>query len=249
MTSTERFSQAPVAEYGTPENTWSGRTDFPPLDDGGCPALVLVAPHPDDEILGVGGWASALAASGVPVTILSVTDGEASHPGSPTLTPPALAALRRAESDRAAGYLGLPTPTRLGLPDGGVAAHEAQLAELIRPHLAAGVWCAAPLRNDGHPDHEASYRAAAHAAQDAGALLIEYPIWLWHWSFPGDEAIPWHRARRIDLAPERHQAKVQAAGEFITQVEDLSKHPADRTILPQHVLARLLRDHETVFAP
>lgn len=249
MTGTERFSRAPLTECGTPESTWSGRTDFPALDDEGCSALVLVAPHPDDEILGVGGWASALAASGIPVTILSVTDGGASHPGSPTLTPSELAARRRTESDRAAGHLGLPTPTRLGLPDGGVAAHESQLAELIRPHLAPDVWCAAPLRNDGHPDHEATYRAAAQAAQDAGARLIEYPIWLWHWSFPDDPAIPWQLARRIALTPDRQHAKVRAANEFATQIEDLSEHPADRAILPRHVLARLLRDHETVFVP
>ncbi len=247
MTSTERFGQAPVADSGTPESAWSGRTGFPPLDEDGCQALVLVAPHPDDEILGVGGWASALAARGIAVTILSVTDGEGSHPGSPTLTPSELAALRRAESLRAASHLGLPDPIRLGLPDGGVAEHEANLAELIRPHLAAGVWCAAPIRNDGHPDHEAASRAAAHAVQDSGAVLIEYPIWLWHWSFPGDTAIPWHRARRIPLTPERHRAKGKAASEFTTQVADLSAHPADRAILPQHVLDRLLRDHETVF--
>lgn len=249
MTSAERFSQTPVVDLGTPESTWSGHAAFPVLEDAGCRKLVLVSPHPDDEILGLGGWASMLAARGIPVAILSVTDGEASHPGSPSMTPMELAARRRAESDCAASQLGLPAPVRLGLPDGGVTAHETRLADLVRPHLAPSVWCAAPLRNDGHPDHEATFRAVARAAHQTGAVLIEYPIWLWHWSFPGDETIPWHRARRIPLAPGRHQAKRNAVGEFTTQLEDLSEHPADRAILPPHVLLRLTRDHETVFVP
>lgn len=248
MTSMERFGQS-AQSGGTCESTWSGHTKFPPLEDAACSALVLLAPHPDDEVLGIGGWASDLAGRGIPVTILSVTDGEASHPGSPTLMPPQLAARRRGESVRAARHLDLPDPVRLGLPDGGVAEHEDKLAELIRPHLVSGVWCAAPLRNDGHPDHEAVARAAACAAQDAGAVLIEYPIWLWHWSVPGDPAISWHRARSIALTPEQHQAKTRAVGEFATQIQDLSEHPADRTVLPPHILARLLRDHETVFVP
>lgn len=248
MTSVERFGQSAHLE-GTCESTWSGHTRFPPLEYDACSALVLLAPHPDDEVLGVGGWACDLAAKGIPVTILSVTDGEASHPGSPTLTPLQLAARRRGESVRAARHLAVPAPIRLGFPDGAIADHEGELAEAIRPYLAAGVWCAAPLGNDGHPDHEAVSRAAALAARAGGATLIEYPIWLWHWSVPGDPAIPWERARTIALTPEQFRAKAEAVGEFTTQIQDLSEHPADRTVLPAYVLDRLLRDHETVFAP
>ena len=249
MTSAERFSASPVAAGGTPESHWSGNTQFQRLELHECPALVLVAPHPDDEVLGIGGLASELAQRGIAVTILSVTDGEASHPGSATLTPAALAARRREESDRAAGCLGLPAPIRCGLPDGAVATHEATLADRIHSHLSPGTWCAAPLRSDGHPDHEAVGRAAAQAARDTGSTLIEYPIWLWHWSFPGDPTVPWHRARSVPLARDRMAAKWAAVAEFSTQIADLSEHPSDRAVLPPHVLARLLRDHETVFVP
>lgn len=249
MTSTERFGQSPIESGGTPESRWVGHTRFPDLDDRSCPALVLVAPHPDDEVLGIGGWASGSAARGVPVTILSVTDGEASHPGSPTVTPQDLAVCRRGESERAAHVLGVDSPVRLGLPDGAVADHEDALADWIRSHLHPGVWCAAPLRNDGHPDHEATGRAAARAAQGAGSFLVEYPIWMWHWSVPGDPAIPWHRARSIALDRDRLSAKRAAVEMFSSQIADLSEHPADRVVLPPHVLARLTRDHETVFVP
>lgn len=249
MTSAERFGATPVADGGTPEHRWAGHTRFPELDTTACPELVVVAPHPDDEILGVGALAAALVRRGVPVTIVSVTDGDASHPGSPTVDPATLARLRRGESDRAAARLGLPSAIRLSLPDGKVAAHEDELADRIGARLRPGAWCAAPFRSDGHPDHEAVYRASRQAARRTGAALVEYPIWLWHWSFPGDPVVPWHRARTVSLTPDELRAKRAAVGEFTTQVADLSPHPADRAVLPPPVLARLLRDHETVFVP
>ncbi|MGW4477476.1 PIG-L deacetylase family protein [Rhodococcus triatomae] len=249
MTSTERFRDSPVVDGGTPESHWAGTTRFPALDLDACRALVLVAPHPDDEVLGLGGTASELARSGTPVRVVSVTDGEGSHPNSPTVTPAALAARRRTESDNAAAFLGLDRPTRFGLPDGAVAAHEDELVVRLRSHLGRGDWCAAPVVMDGHPDHEAVGRAAARAAEQAGAVLIEYPIWLWHWSFPGDPVVPWERARSVALSEECVAAKRAAVAEFTSQTTDLSDDPADRAILPPHVLARLLRDHETVFVP
>lgn len=248
-TATERFAATPVESEGTPESVWAGHTSFAHLDIHTCPELIVVAPHPDDEVLGVGALASELAARGVPVTILSVTDGEASHPDSPTLTPTELAGIRRAESVRAAERLGLPTAIPLGLPDGRVADHEADLETTIAERLHRGAWCAAPYRHDGHPDHETSGRAAADAARRSGAVLIEYPVWMWHWSTPCDPSVPWQRARTFHPTRHRQQRKRDAVSEFTSQIADLSPAPADRAILPQHVLDRLLRDHETVFVP
>lgn len=247
MTGTRRFRDEPVADGGTAESTWDGHTRFPDLDLDRCPALVLVAPHPDDEVLGFGAAACALARLGRPVTIVSVTDGEASHPGSPTVEPAGLAALRRTESERAAARLGLDVPIRFGFADGDVESDEDALAHRIRDLLAPGTWCAAPFRHDGHPDHEAVGRAAAKAAAAAGAVLIEYPIWLWHWSFPGDPDVPWDRARTVHPPRECVTHKRAAVAEFVTQITDLSDDPADRAVLPAHVLAHLQRDHETVF--
>ncbi|PTR27684.1 LmbE family N-acetylglucosaminyl deacetylase [Rhodococcus sp. OK519] len=248
-TTSERFGAVPVEAGGTPESEWAGNTSFAHLDVHTCPELLVAAPHPDDEVLGVGALASELAARGTPVSILSVTDGEASHPDSPTVTPDALAAMRRTESERAAQRLGLPAPDRLGLPDGSVSDHEKELAEMITERLRPGAWCAAPYRHDGHPDHESVGRAAAYAARQAGAVLIEYPIWLWHWSYPLDPSVPWHRARTFHPTGRRQRLKRDAVAEFTSQTADLSPDPADRAILPPRILDRLLRDHETVFVP
>ena len=47
--------------------------------------MVVIAAHPDDEVLGVGGTMAVLAAGGAQLRLIAVTDGEASHPA-PTET-------------------------------------------------------------------------------------------------------------------------------------------------------------------
>ena len=257
---------------GTPEALWAGwgRT-FEPFRLDGCSRLVVVAPHPDDEVLGVGGLMVLAAARGVEVTVVAVTDGEASHPGSPTLAPSHLSMLRPGESEAALTDLGVPLPTlRLRVPDGGVADHEDEVARRLAAVVAApagpgrtdgsgrerdrgdpgdpaATWVVTTWRGDGHPDHEAVGRAGAAACATTGARLVEHPVWTWHWATPDEPRVPWERARSLALPQRVRRAKELAVSRFTTQVAPLSDHPADAAVLPPHVLARLLRDRETLF--
>jgi LmbE family N-acetylglucosaminyl deacetylase len=232
---------------GTSEDTWrdwAAVAGWPALRlDPATPPLV-VAPHPDDEVLGAGGLLAMLAAAEVVV----VTGGEASHPGSRVYHPDQLAAIRRDETAEALRRLGLPETSvrHLGQPDGEV--DEAALTAHLAERLAPGRWCLATWRGDGHPDHEAVGRAAAAACAATGAILLEYPIWTWHWAHPGDERVPWDRARRLGLTDAARHAKEQAILAFPSQIEDLGPDPADAAILPPHVLARFRRPYEVVFS-
>nr|WP_314034864.1 PIG-L family deacetylase [Dietzia sp. CH92] len=263
-----------LGDRGTPRARWdawfAARRPDPVLGvPGGVRRLVVVAPHPDDEILGVGVTAARFAAAGVDVVVVAVTDGDASHPDSPTLTPERLAALRVEESRRACAVLGLPEPVRVGLPDGGVHAHEERLTEAIVSavrgggsggrgpgdgagergpgHGAADCLVLCTWRGDGHPDHEAAGRAAAAACAATGARFAEYPVWTWHWAEPGDPRVPWHRRRRVVLTDTELAAKRAAIDEFVTQVAPLSDRPGDEAILPDWILDRLVTPEETVF--
>ncbi len=102
----------------------------------------------------------------------------------------------------------------------------------------------APYRADGHPDHEAAARAAAAAAWRTDAGLMEYPVWLWHWD--GPDALPWARARRIDLTPEARERKARAVVGHRSQVEPLSDRPGDEVLLRPDMLAHFARPWETV---
>jgi LmbE family N-acetylglucosaminyl deacetylase len=227
---------------GTDEATWQRLDDFPVLPlDADDPPLV-VAPHPDEEVLGVGGLLAILGAADV----FAVTDGEASHPGSAVYTAENMADLRREETDAALDRLGLDPVLvhRLGQPDGGI--DETALAEALGLLLWPGRWCLATWRGDGHPDHEAVGRAAAVACARAGARLMEYPVWMWHWASPGDPRVPWERARRIDLTQGVRERKKAAIAELRSQTEPLGPEPGDAPVLPPAVLARFERPFETV---
>ena len=65
------------ADSGTPEEEWrqllQGAQEWAPSQG----PLIVVAPHPDDEVFGPGGLIRCWAAAGQSVTVVSVTDGEA----------------------------------------------------------------------------------------------------------------------------------------------------------------------------
>ena len=58
---------------------WRGIARFRSWPDD-CPALLLIAPHPDDETLGFGATAAMLQSRGVNVQVVSVSDGGGAYP-------------------------------------------------------------------------------------------------------------------------------------------------------------------------
>jgi len=234
---------------GTDESRWTGwpaPASWPTLDVEALAhrRLLVVAAHPDDEVLGVGGLLAVLAGLGADLRLLWATDGEASHPRSTAEPARRLASIRRAESSVAAERLGLAAVPRihLGLPDGGLGRLEDQLTERLACYVQEDDVVLAPWSGDGHPDHEACGRAAGAAA----GTLLEYPVWAWHWAVPDDDRVPWKRARRVDLDESARERKAAAVGCFLSQVEPIGPGPADGPVLPDRVLAHFRRDHEVV---
>lgn len=241
-----------IEGLGTPESSWQawpGLAALELFDLYPLPAsAVVVAPHPDDEVLGVGGTLALLHTAGVSLRVVAVSDGEASHPHSRTFTPTQLAEIRRAEQHVALGRLGLGRceVRRCGLPDGHLDRHEDKLADTISQLLDEHTWCLVTWAHDGHPDHEVAGRAAATATGRTGAQLLSFPVWTWHWAQPADPRVPWSTARRVPLPPMIAHVKRQAVRAFASQLEPLSTRPGDETILGQHVLDRLTRDYEVI---
>jgi LmbE family N-acetylglucosaminyl deacetylase len=230
---------------GTPELQWqrSGRTQrLEPLRIGRPRRVVVVAPHPDDEVLGAGGLIRRLAEEGSDLEILAVSDGEASHLGAGTT----LGAVRRAESVVALGRLGVRRArvTGLGLPDGRVTEHGEELRVALAHHLEGADLVLAPWSRDGHPDHDACGLATTAVAACTGTRTLAYLVWAWHWADPCSEDIPWRECRRFELDRTGMARKRWSIRAYRSQIRPFgSPHPTP-PVLPRPVLKRLRRNFE-----
>lgn len=239
-------------EDGTPEAQWQeadwGNT-LPQLPLAGMKRLLVVSAHPDDETLAAAGLLARAARLGLPVAVLVLSSGEASHPGSPTHSPDELADRRRHEvTDAVAALAPGARVSLLGLPDGSLSDHAAEAAEAVAAELGGGgrdTWVVAPWRADGHPDHAAAGRAAADAASAVDARLFEYPVWAWHWSTPDSDVWPRDALRALRLSGEELELKSRALAAHRSQVEPLSALVGDEAIVGHSFGAHFTRRFET----
>ncbi|MFJ2745178.1 PIG-L deacetylase family protein [Streptomyces sp. NPDC087440] len=242
----------PIQAPGTDEaawRAWPGWAELPEIPVGPFAHVVVVAAHPDDEVLGFGGAIALLAAAGTRLTVVTVTDGEASHPESTVLTPDDLVRVRAAETRAALAELGAAEATvvPLHVPDTKVAAHEDHVAARLAEIAEGADLIVAPWTGDVHGDHEAAGRAALRAAAETRSACWLYPVWMWHWATPGDPRVPWDRASRITLPPQARTRKRAAIDRFVSQITPLGPGPSDAAILPPDELAHHTRHMEVVF--
>nr|WP_184905390.1 bifunctional PIG-L family deacetylase/class I SAM-dependent methyltransferase [Amycolatopsis umgeniensis] len=219
---------------------------FPPFPAEDVRKVCVVAAHPDDETLGVSGLLQRLHARGAEIRLVVATDGEAAFPGSSGALRRALGARRREELREALRCQGMDDvePVWAGLPDSGLADHEAELSEVVREAAAGSELCLAPWPDDPHPDHQVAGRAA-FAAAPLGAHRWSYPIWLWHGVSPDDPAIPWARATEFRLDDTAATVKAEAIQAYRSQSEPGPS--GEEPILTAETLEYFARDREILF--
>lgn len=226
-------------------------TGLAPADVGvwesGAPAcsgeVLVVAPHPDDEVLGVGMVMRWLVATGRQVVVVACTDGEASHAQSSAISAVTLRSRRASERALALGRLGVDAPVhRLGLPDGGLGDHVdrlgAALAELCGPDTTVVV----PWLHDGHPDHEATARAGAQAATRRGSSLWQVPIW---GKVRRDRPYA-GRVSNLRLSETARCLKAHAADAFSSQLRSVGTSAEDGPVVHPAELECMLDGFETI---
>jgi LmbE family N-acetylglucosaminyl deacetylase/glycosyltransferase involved in cell wall biosynthesis len=143
--------------------------------------LLVLAPHPDDEVFGCGGLSALVAAAGGRVVPVLLTNGGAGD-FSGTSDAAAYVATRLAESTRAAEFLGTEPPRALGFPDRSLSTRGEELVAAlvalfseVRPDSVL-----VPSPAETHPDHRAAARAAhlafLRAWPGAPAKLVFYEV-------------------------------------------------------------------------
>jgi LmbE family N-acetylglucosaminyl deacetylase len=138
--------------------------------------VLVLAPHPDDEVFGCGGALADLAARGATIDVLLVTDGAAA--ASDEVGRRRIAAQRADESRAALGFLGGGAVHEGGLPDRGLVARAEALEGLVATWLAQAapdlVFCPSPVET--HPDHRAVayalFAVAGRRGEDPGAAAL-----------------------------------------------------------------------------
>jgi len=185
--------------------------------------VVVVAPHPDDEIIGAAALIATLVRRGSRVTVVIVSDGAASHPGSRRWPRARLIAERHHESRRALRRLGVAAGAvrRLDLPDGAVGAHRADLTRALRRIVRAGAGAGVdlivgPAAADAHPDHRAV--AAALHRIGGGSRRLSYQVW--------PPQSPLRRGSRLVAMPGGSAAKRSLIRVHRTQLGAIADDPA-----------------------
>ena len=139
--------------------------------------VLVLSPHPDDEVIGCGGTTALLAMRGVALRTVIATSGQ--NLPVPNLVPAEVAKARRDDAQRAASVLGTPPPVFLGFEDGslrgsvrGLSAAISEHVEDFRPDAIYAPWLL-----DAHPDHQALAAAVAHATVPTETEVWGYEIW------------------------------------------------------------------------
>ena len=201
--------------------------------------LVVIAPHPDDEVIGFGGALFDHVVAGGRAVIVSITDGERYDAAATDSERQLAGARRRREQLAGLAVLGIgpESVVRLGIPDGFVAEHLEKVADLLQRLLASlrtrqEPLVVVPWRQDRHPDHEATTHAALLGAPE----LLEVPIWSWH---RRDELEPtWQELFIVPISVAAQRAKRAALRRHHSQLVAL---PNGR---PPILSARFLEDFD-----
>jgi N-acetylglucosamine malate deacetylase 1 len=151
--------------------------------------ILVVSPHPDDDILGCGGSIINHIKKGNQVSILYLTSGES---GDATIQKNDLATIREKEATSGAETLGVSDVTFLHETDGGVTFNPSiikTMTEIFRQKHPDILYI--PHKHEGHRDHritsdicmEAIYRSGANAFGEyegkphTVGTVLAYEVW------------------------------------------------------------------------
>jgi LmbE family N-acetylglucosaminyl deacetylase len=166
--------------------------------------VLVLSPHPDDELIGCGGTLLRLIAAGASVTILQATDGSALE--SLREVPHVLRrSVRIDEARRVAAAMGAQL-VAWGERDGGLRCTEdavkrmRETLERLRPTQVF-----TPFLSDMHPDHRELSRILSRSLGDGCALqVLQYEVWaLVPANLYCNVAREWDRLERLLLLYER----------------------------------------------
>lgn len=190
-----------------------------PLSD----RTVIIAPHPDDEVIGCAGLIQALVERGTPPHVIILTGGEGSHRGCCDTPAATIVEARHRLTLKAAATLGLPESHIhcLHYPDGGVALEHPETERLRQLLLSlAPDALFVPHRGEGWSDHLQAAEITKHLLRGHNVSIYEYCVWMWYYNV---WQLDRKQARVLRMLRAQYQRKLQAVDEYVTPLAPCGK--------------------------
>ena len=178
---------------------------------------VIIAPHPDDEVLGCGGLIARLVQEGLPPHVIIMTGGEQSHNGCCNISGKEIIQNRHKLTLNAMEILGIPSSKVycLNFHDGGIAMTDSETMNLSRlinslqPDIVL-----IPHPKEGWSDHVNTGSIVKElVAGSENISLYEYCVWFWYYN---SWAIDWANAWLLKMTDHEHRLKLEAIDAYIT---------------------------------
>lgn len=185
--------------------------------------VLIVAPHPDDEVIGCGGLIARLVKEGNMPHIAILTGGEGSHGSCCSIERDQIVLERRKLTRRALDILevGSDHLYEINFPDGGISeAHPqvetlAKLIEILKPDAVF-----VPHWGEGWSDHVKTAEIVKNLLPDS-ASVYEYCVWMWYYNVW--RGLNWTNAFNLRMTPMEHRLKLTAMDAYINPLAPCGK--------------------------
>lgn len=175
---------------------------------------VIIAPHPDDEVIGCAGLIQTLVERGTPPHVIILTGGEGSHRGCCDTTEADIIYARHQLTMKAAATMGLPESHIhcLHYPDGGIdfAYSETENLKALLVQLSPKALFL-PHWGEGWNDHTKVAGIVKELTKQHATDIYEYCVWMWYYNV---WKLDNKNARILSMTPAQHQRKLQAIEEY-----------------------------------
>lgn len=177
--------------------------------------VLIVAPHPDDEVIGCGGLIARLVEEGRTPQIIVMTGGDGSHNGCCQIAKELLVKARRELTRNALSILGVPENYlhELDFPDGGIdntLPQIEQLKTLLSELKPDSIFV--PHWGEGWSDHVRTAQIIRELAP-TDVSIWEYCVWVWYYNVWRD--IDWGNAAVLSLTSVEQELKHKAMDAYI----------------------------------
>ena len=186
--------------------------------------IVIIAPHPDDEVIGCSGLIQQALLQGKQLYICVLTGGESSHKSCCHISEDELKKQRTALTKSINLKLGVSSDHLflLNFPDGNIDKDHKEFHSLktLIQQLNPDAIYIPHQKGEGWSDHVEAGNIIREITKGSSIALYEYCVWFWYYNV---WSLDWGKGQILRMTPKEHQNKLQAIHDYITPLAPCGK--------------------------